>query len=589
MISKPVRGGNTMGALIYLFGPGEEHEHTDPHIVASWDGFAPDPGRDPAATLGQLRDALDLHVVRYRAKRKFAKHVYHRPVRAAPTDRILTDEEWGDIARRVVAAAGIAPDGDEDGCRWVAVRHADDHIHILATMIRADLTQADIWEDQYKVEAELTRIERQYGLKDLSDTRTRAYRDAIPKRATGAELRKAQRLGREGTDRDRLRTAVRQALAGAADEEEFTARLAAQGVLLGVRRAPSGDVTGYKFALPTGDDSGPIWFSGSKLASDLTQPKIQARFTAGIDQPSHPTPERSTRPAAGRHHASTTVERVYPVFDDEQDTARAEAVIRGGLEVLDTLAATSPPLSRKEIHQAARALEYTRITHTRAADAELRAMRSIARELLHAGPTSGRGEDGTAAATILTSLVLLAIVIAKWHAAQGHQRQAEAAHAAAAHLRAAYARHAAKPLAHLTLEGRHLPAVVQDRQEAALRRALPADQATRLLAEDTWAALAATLAQAEAAGHDPHALLAQAAGRRELASADSPAAVLTWRIRRDTRLPAPARATTPEERRTNAALSRSTTGRPATAAVTATTQPPRPPVPPALGEGRPRR
>ncbi|MFE2106805.1 relaxase/mobilization nuclease domain-containing protein [Kitasatospora sp. NPDC059463] len=563
MISKPVRGGNTLGALIYLFGPGEEHEHTDPHIVASWDGFAPDPGRDPAATLGQLRDALDLHVVRYRAKRKFAKHVYHRPVRAAPTDRILTDEEWGDIARRVVAAAGIAPDGDEDGCRWIAVRHADDHIHILATMIRADLTQADIWEDQYKVEAELTRIERQYRLKDLSDTRTRAYRDAIPKRAKGAELRKAQRLGREGTDRDRLRTAVRQALAGAADEEEFTTRLTAQGVLLGVRRAPSGDVTGYTFALPTGDDSGPIWFSGSKLASDLTQPKIRARFTAGIDQSTHPAPERSTRPAAGRHKASTTVERIYPVFDDEQDAARAEAVIRGGLEVLDTLAATSPPLSRKEIHQAARALEYTRTAHTRAADADLRAMRSIAREILYAGPTSGRGEDGTAAATILTSLVLLAILIAKWHAAQGHQHQAEAAHTAAVHLRAAYARHAAKPIAHLGLEGRHLPADVRYRQEAALRRALPADQATRLLAEDGWSALAATLAEAEAAGHDPHTLLAQAAGRRELGSADSPAAVLTWRIRRDTGLPAPA-----PRGRTSAAVSRSIPGRTATSRTT---------------------
>ncbi|MFJ5122252.1 relaxase/mobilization nuclease domain-containing protein [Kitasatospora sp. NPDC088548] len=238
MISKPIRGSNTLGALIYLYGPGEANEHTDPHIVASWDGFVLDPGRDPSATLEQLRDALDLHVVRYRAKREFKQHVYHRPVRAASTDRILTDEEWGDIARRVMAAAGIAPDGDEDGCRWVAVRHADDHIHILATMIRADLTQAEIWGDQFRVEDELTKIERQYGLKDLSDTRTREYRDAIPKRAKGSELRKAQRLGREGTDRDLLRTAVRQALAGAADEEEFTTRLA--------RRACSSACAGHR-------------------------------------------------------------------------------------------------------------------------------------------------------------------------------------------------------------------------------------------------------------------------------------------------------------------------------------------------------
>ncbi|WP_110671076.1 relaxase/mobilization nuclease domain-containing protein [Streptomyces tateyamensis] len=569
MISKAVRGKDTLGALRYLFGPGKANEHTDPHLVASWDGFVPDPGRHPSATLEQLRDALDLHVVQY--GRKIDKHVYHRMIRADPDDRILGDEDWAAIARRVIAAAGIAPDGDEDACRWVAVRHADNHIHILATVVRADLTQARLRGDQYRVEAELTKIEREYKLKDLSDTRTREYRDAIPKRAKGSELRKAQRLGREGTDRDRLRTAVRQALAGAADEEEFTARLAAKGVLLAVRRAPSGDVTGYKFALPTGDESGPIWFSGSKLASDLTQPKIQARFALGVDEPAFPTPDPRTWPADGRHRASTTIERTYPAFDDDQDTARAEAVIRGGLEVLDTLAATSPTLSRKELHQAARALEYTRTAHIRAAGADLRAMRSAARELLHAGPATGRGEDGTAAATALTSLVLLAIVIAKWHAAQGHRHQADAARTAADHLRAAYTRHAAKPIAHLTLEGRLLPKPDHDRQADAVRRTLPADQATRLLAEENWAALAATLAQAEAAGHNPTTLLTNAAGRRELATADSPAAVLTWRIRRDANLPAPASAATPDELRTRAARARTTsrtTGTPATPVIT---------------------
>ncbi|MFE6744619.1 hypothetical protein ACFVGM_02065 [Kitasatospora purpeofusca] len=249
--------------------------------------------------------------------------------------------------------------------------------------------------------------------------------------------------GHEGGDEDyqlparvphlgdrRLRTAVRQALAGAADEEECTARLAAKGVLLGVRRAPSGDVPGYKFALTADDETELVWFSGSKLASDLTQPKIRARFTAGIDQPTHPAPDKSIRLAASRHKAGTTVERAYPAFDDEQDTARAEAAIWGDIEVL------------------------------------------------YAGPATGRGEDATVADTILTSLVLLAIVITKWHAAQGHRYQAEAARA------------------HLILEGRLLQKPDHDRQADAVRRALPADQASRLLAEDNWAALAVTLAAA---------------------------------------------------------------------------------------------
>ncbi|GGP89037.1 hypothetical protein GCM10010249_03410 [Streptomyces roseolilacinus] len=61
----------------------------------------------------------------------------HR-VRTAPGDRYLTDAEWAEVARRIVHAAGIAPDGDEKACRWIAVRYADDHIHIMATTIRAD-------------------------------------------------------------------------------------------------------------------------------------------------------------------------------------------------------------------------------------------------------------------------------------------------------------------------------------------------------------------------------------------------------------------------------------------------------------------
>ncbi|MEY9943925.1 hypothetical protein [Kitasatospora sp. GAS1066B] len=577
MITTARSGKNTLKALQYLYGPGRRNEHTDPHLVASWDGFAPDPGRDPEATLAQLRDVLDLHVIRYGQPVK--KHVYHRMVRADPSDRNLSDEEWADIARRIVAATGIAPDCDPDGCRWIAVHHGDNHIHILATVVRADLTQARLRGDQYRAETELTEIERQYRLKDLSDTRTPEYRAAIPKRAKAAELRKAERLGQEETGRARLRTGVRRALAGAATEEEFLARLTMQGIQFEVRRLPSGDAKGYTFALPTGDPGGPVWFSGSQLAADLTLPKIHGRFAIGVDEPAPSRPGDQGRSVAVRYRASTTTDRAVRTIDDEARAGQVAAVVGGAIEVLDTLALTSPVLSRKEINQAARALEFTAVARTRAARTEVRAMRSAARELLYGGPAGGSGEEGTAAATVLSSLVLLAIVIAKWHAAQGNQRQAEAAHAAATHLRAAYGRHAGRPIALLDTRGRQLPEPVRERQETAVRQALPADQAARVLAEDGWAALAATLAEAEQAGHDPQALLAQAAGQRELASADSPAAVLTWRIRRDVGLPAPAPKVTAQDRRTSAALFRSTTKRTTSSPAAAVTPPPALPVP----------
>lgn len=62
------RGSRTHGLLVYLYGPGRREEHTDAHLVGSWDGFAPDPGRDtsldpdPKVTLARLTAALDLRV-----------------------------------------------------------------------------------------------------------------------------------------------------------------------------------------------------------------------------------------------------------------------------------------------------------------------------------------------------------------------------------------------------------------------------------------------------------------------------------------------------------------------------------------------
>ncbi|MFF1627234.1 mobilization protein, partial [Streptomyces sp. NPDC058272] len=82
---------------------------------------------------------------------------------------------------------------------------------------------------------------------------------------------------------------------------------------------------------------------------------------------------------------------------------------------------------------------------------------------------------------------------------------------------------------------------LRQRQTAHLRQAVP-ELADQVLAEPGWHALAATLADAESAGHDPAALLAEAAGRRELGTAGSISEVLVWRLRRMADLPADATA-----------------------------------------------
>ncbi len=173
------RGQRTIGLLYYLYGPGKFEEHSDPHLVASWDHNAPDPGRDATATLQQLQQLLDQPVENIDQNQRPKKHVWHLSVRNGAEDRILTDEEWGDIARRMVAAAGIDDPETGAGCRWAAVRHADDHIHIVATLVREDGYKPDLDNDAARVQAQARSLEVELGLRRLNKG-TERLRSAPP-------------------------------------------------------------------------------------------------------------------------------------------------------------------------------------------------------------------------------------------------------------------------------------------------------------------------------------------------------------------------------------------------------------------------
>lgn len=117
MPKKADSGETTVDLLDYLFGPGDHDEHTDPHIVAAWAPDLPCPRPPPdRMTLSGLALLLDAPVDALRGP-KPAEHVWHVSVRNAPTDRTLTDAEWATVAAEMVAVAGIAPHGDEHGCR----------------------------------------------------------------------------------------------------------------------------------------------------------------------------------------------------------------------------------------------------------------------------------------------------------------------------------------------------------------------------------------------------------------------------------------------------------------------------------------
>jgi hypothetical protein len=265
--------------LYYLYGPGRANEHADPHLVAGFgDPAELEPGRrrDGSRDFRRLAGLLAQPLAAL-AGPGYGQPVWHCAVRAAPGDRILSDAEWAEAAGLVMEKTGLAPAHDEAGVRWVAVRHAADHVHIVATLARQDGTRPRIWNDFYRVREACQAAERRFGLAGTAPADRTAAR-----RASRAETEQAARRGWGEVPRVRLRREVSAAAAGAGTESEFFARLAAAGVLVRQRRAAGerGAVTGYAVGLAEhrGRGGGVIWYGGGKLAADLTLPKLRARW-----------------------------------------------------------------------------------------------------------------------------------------------------------------------------------------------------------------------------------------------------------------------------------------------------------------------
>lgn len=313
------RGSDTRRLLAYLFLEGSAGErglasdHRDAHVIAGYDHLRVlEPARGPSgrAELSRLAALLDAPV-RAGGVGKDAKPVYHLAISAAPTDRHLTDAEWADIAGQYLHRIGLAPRGDSEAVRWVAVRHADNHIHIVATLVRQDGRRVFPHHDYYRARQASLAVERQYRLTPTSPVN----RTADPETTRGERrkhqdtLRARRGDGRPlpaGPDREVLRARVRVALAGSQGWEEFADRLRGSGVILRERYSTlhAGQLTGYAVALPAGgpDTSSvePIWFGGGKLAPDLSLPQLQARWDQGAG---------AGETAAGARHASAGTAR----------------------------------------------------------------------------------------------------------------------------------------------------------------------------------------------------------------------------------------------------------------------------------------
>ncbi|MFJ4188516.1 relaxase/mobilization nuclease domain-containing protein [Kitasatospora sp. NPDC089509] len=526
MIPKRAKGGNdTGGLLFYLYGPGKRDEHENPRMVAAWAPWVPDPARAPDMTVGELGLLLDAPVQALPGNPP-AEHVYHVAVRAAPEDPLLTDEQWAEVARTMMDAAGVAPHGDSWGCRWVAIRHADDHIHIVATKARQDGIQPNLRQDIVRMQRLARQFEVRWGLRQLTSG------DRTAKRwPTTGETRKASRRHLAESARDQLERAVRTAAAASAGEDEFFGRLRSSGVRVAQRGGPDGGTpVGFSVALPGDRDRGDraVWFAGSSLAYDLSLPRVRERWQVPVPDPEVPP---NTLWQTLEHNLTAASER-FGAGGRRQGAGDVAALG----DLLVTVAATAPPVAGSQLRSSATEFERAARAPGRrdlGGEAQL-LLRSSVRILVSAARASGRN-DAVAFLGFLLALTTAVRAAQLWHEEQGHHLQAEAAKRTGEPLREAVevvtgasADAGAQPRARRTVSaatesGRApMPADV-------VARTVPTHASTVLL-DPAWPALHSRLTDLERQGIEPAPVLAAVAARRELRSSDSVAQVLIWRL-----------------------------------------------------------
>ncbi|MGW2724914.1 relaxase/mobilization nuclease domain-containing protein, partial [Streptomyces sp. NPDC001492] len=489
-------------------------------------------------TVQQLAALLDqpVHALEADGGKPWKKHVYHIPVSNEPGDPTLTDAQWKEVAQRIVEASGIVDSNEPGGCRWVAVRHADNHIHIVATLVRQDGNKPSIHGDAYRFRPVCNEFEQRWGLTQTAPADRTAHR-----RPERGETEKARRKNLPEPPRETLRNEAYAAAAKTSNPADFFAALRDAGFMVEARTGRDGEPTGYKVGRPEWrtKEGALIWYSGGRLAPDLSLPQLKQRWagigpTAGLSRV-----ELLNRAAAVTSQATDMVARAA-----RENPAQTPAVVSAAAELMTANAHALEGRRGGPLTDAAEAFRRAaRVPHRQPVqrDDTADAMRLYAHTIAQTGRLLGAGEkDG--ARQLAAQLTMLVDAVAILREAQQARHQAEAALEAARFSR----QHPGQPLpAHLAQAAagasgttmRIMGRDVEVRADAAEREDLQdvvrrglGTRADGVLNDPAWPALATTLAKVEQAGRDPLVTLRSARAERELGTAESVAQVMVWRL-----------------------------------------------------------
>ena len=191
MIGKISKGASGRGLVRYLFGPGRANEHTDQRVIASGISLWAEEGRMlTPREIADLGAALDSANDAY-GKNPAGGHIWHVSLSLAAGERLMTDEEWAEIAQVVMATMGFEKEGVASAA-WVAIGHGvsaqgNQHIHVagIDRSPRRDHGQdlagskdplAGLCRDRAHLRPERRRGPRGQGDARVEPSRTRAHR-----------------------------------------------------------------------------------------------------------------------------------------------------------------------------------------------------------------------------------------------------------------------------------------------------------------------------------------------------------------------------------------------------------------------------
>ena len=340
------RGGDMGGVVRYLLSERADGTHTEPHLVAGspavmafWGADELHP-KQAAAIARELDHPRRVYGTRVTVPEKDKEghivgrrdaHVWHCSLSLRPDEGALSDERWAHIAEEFVAGMGF-DDAEAAACRWAAIHHGpsaagNDHIHIVVGLVREDGSKARVNRDQPRAQRLAGELERRHGLQVLESRESgHTSRGYTPRdQALDADARDwAPAMRAERTDRGRLERAVRASATAASSEADFVRQLRFHGLRLKPRfvAGRADRIGGYAVAFPPPQGKSPVWFSGGRLARDLTLPRIRA--AAGwADTPAEASAAVAEWTAAGRNQHSVGQTRL-PAAGPEQWTRASQ-------------------------------------------------------------------------------------------------------------------------------------------------------------------------------------------------------------------------------------------------------------------------